>query len=59
MTHLRSQTLYYVSDRSDFVIYTSAIVAEADAYGKITKPSLKGVEDFSESRKRQVEVCKV
>jgi hypothetical protein len=57
MTHLRSQTLYYVSDRRDFVIYTSAMVAEADAYG--TKPSLKGVEDFSESRKRQVEVCKV
>ena len=42
--------------RRNFVIYTSAIMAEADAYA--TKPSLKAVEDFSESRERQVEVCK-
>jgi len=45
--------------RRNFVIYTSAIMhqmAEADVYA--TKPSLKAVEDFSEPRERQVEVCK-
>jgi hypothetical protein len=57
ITHMRSQTLYYVPDRRNFVIDTSAMMAEADAYA--TKSSLKGVEDSSESRKRQVEVCKV
>jgi hypothetical protein len=54
---MRSQTLYYVPDRRNFEIDTSAMMAEADAYA--TKPSLKGVEDSSESRNRQVEVCKV
>jgi hypothetical protein len=43
-------------DRRNFVIYTSAIMAEADAYA--TKPSLKAAEDFSASRERQVEVYK-
>jgi len=54
---LREAKTLLVPDRRNFVIYTSAIMAEADAYA--TKPSLKAGEDLSKSRERQVEVYRV